>query len=50
MGFSPDCLNNGYKNLRGDCNCPDHFTGELCEQIVCENKGVPKKLDLDICQ
>lgn len=54
MGFSPDCLNNGHKNLRGDCICSEHFKGELCEQIICENNGVPKKLSTnpveEICQ
>ena len=30
------CLNNGSCNSDGVCECPDGFTGELCEQAVCK--------------
>lgn len=43
MGFSPECLHGGQKNLRGDCVCPKHFKGDLCETIVCLNNGTRER-------
>lgn len=43
MGFSPDCLNGGHKNLRGNCICPKYYEGSLCESIVCANNGTRKR-------
>nr|CAD2193597.1 unnamed protein product [Meloidogyne enterolobii] len=40
MGFSPDCLNGGYRGIGSlSCTCPQYFEGQLCEQIVCANGG-----------
>ncbi|KAI6182379.1 EGF-like domain-containing protein [Aphelenchoides bicaudatus] len=39
MGFSPNCHNGGHKNLRGNCECPKYFEGDLCEKIICINNG-----------
>jgi len=39
MGFSPECRNGGYKDLRGDCMCPKYFEGNQCERIICINNG-----------
>ncbi|KAF7639710.1 EGF-like domain-containing protein [Meloidogyne graminicola] len=44
MGFSPDCLNGGYRSIGSrSCTCPQYFEGQLCEQIICANGGTRLK-------
>uniref|UniRef100_A0A915ECB8 EGF-like domain-containing protein n=1 Tax=Ditylenchus dipsaci TaxID=166011 RepID=A0A915ECB8_9BILA len=50
MGFSPDCLHGGHKNLRGNCVCPKYYEGNLCESIICANNGTRKKAPLSFTE
>ncbi|CAD5210248.1 unnamed protein product [Bursaphelenchus xylophilus] len=39
MGYSGNCLNNGYKAPNGECLCKQHFFGDRCELVECLNNG-----------